>query len=539
MTDKIYIDILPLSERTRNALISSNILTTQELYTLSDTEIKSLKGIGELWFSEIKKAKEIINSDKKAYWISNTKNNWENKWPDFTDKSLFIPVKKNKSDGLYASTKQRIVVLDEYLYKVYQWKTTFSTYDFFWIFFNTLDDDEKIIVKNRLMLLKDEQKYTLAEISKNTWLTWERIRQKEKNIIEKLNEAIWWLSETIIGEKIIWDILFTKWDTFIIDYSEFQNNSLNWKFLCYFNSKIISKDYESYCLDSESDFWEKSLILNKKVFKTEYIESILKNILKIYEKKRPENEIIPLEKIIPNKIISEINIEEYEYPISLYLYHKYNIIKVWSGFVFRKNKKELKYFVKKELYQLEKPIHFTELYKILVEKYPEYKWNLWKVQHWLFKYWTNVWNWLYIKKTSSMKWWTIKDLAEEYLEDLWEPISFHELVEYIHKHKIVKKESIDAILFSQYNEIFMKYWNWDIWLVKRWIPKLEAPKFLADCILDFLNNNKWKYYSCNDLLNTWELWDKIELIRNSAYYLKRKWKIKITKKWSTTYFYCD
>ena len=113
------------------------------------------------------------------------------------------------------------------------------------------------------------------------------------------------------------------------------------------------------------------------------------------------------------------------------------------------------------------------------------------------------------------------------------------MIAYIQKNKIVKTESIDAMLLKSNRDVFVKYNNWEIWLVKRNLPMWEKEKLLGDKILEFLINHKWEYFSCEDLLNSWEFWNDIVKIRGSIYHYWRKGKIKILKKWKFSYFYYE
>lgn len=497
------LDMLPLSERTRNALLKNGITDTLKLYEYCNQKfsIKLFKWIWRKWIKEIKESIKLMENDKELYWIKGFKNINTSQWPDFSESSLYIPIKKNKHNCAYSSHKKWILPIDEYLYKIYQWEKIFDKVDFLKIFIGCLSDDEVLIAKNRFLLLWKEKKLTFEELAIMTWTTGERVRQKEDIVLDKLNYVVNWLSWTQIWKWIVNEIALWVWDFSVVDYSKFENDFINWKLLSYFDSSIINDKYCKCILDSNEKFWNKVLVFNKFKYVENVVKKIFGNISKIYDKKRPEDLIIPLKSLVPSRLPLTIDIFQYEPIITLYLYHKFDIYKTDWWYLFKKNKKQLKYFVEKELNNLSEPIHYLELLKILREKYPEYEWTNNKVMHWLFEYWKNVWEWLYVKKNHSMEWWTVRFLAEKYLNDIWKPVTYETLKEYILKNKVISENSIKSLLFLRNENIFMKFNNWNIWLKKWGLPKWEKPLYAEDLILNFFKSHKWKLFSSQDIID--------------------------------------
>lgn len=405
---------------------------------------------------------------------------------------------------------------------------------------------ERIIINQRLKWFtdSDDTELTLREIGEKYDLTNERIRQVEGMLTSEFEYFIWFHSELLYN--YFNNNLLNNRDVVGYKHEELGLlNHLSYEVLCIIFNTVFWKYWSYICHyndENQSFFFIKdNWILNK-------IQ--IKDLLKIIDKKcswdRATPKHIKVKDLINNTIWNFENshpeISEFANQIcEKYIETCYWIsIEDWA-FDLVSTRRNYWSIIMYELWLLNEPIHYKELCQVLCNKYPQFKR---KEQTILSRFIendevVNVWKWLYIKKSKSMKWWTIKELAEDFLEKKWKPVTYKELISYIQKNKIVKTESIDSMLFTFNKDTFVKYNNWEIWLVKWNLPMWEKEKFLGDKILEFLVNHKWEYFSCEDLLNTWKFWDDIIKIRGSVYHYRRKDKIKILKKWKFSYFYYE
>ena len=267
------------------------------------------------------------------------------------------------------------------------------------------------------------------------------------------------------------------------------------------------------------------------------------NIDKLYLKKRPEDKIFSVEKFFKQweKYTGyRDNQSKFEYCVLQYLYYVYNITPVNQTLVFPKNKRDLKFLVSKELELLDEPIHFNTMYEMVVEKYPEYKWNPQKVHKSLTMYGKNVGPWLYVKQSHYMKWWTIWDIAEAYLKKIWGRIRYSTLVDYVIHNKKVKKISIDALLFDQdKKKRFVKLEWWIIWLTEdnhNDVVTSWNVYTLDEEIYDLLKKNSFKEFTSENVLKEvgWDI--TYQRVNFALKKLVDKEKISHTMRGTTNYY---
>jgi len=452
---------------------------------------------------------------------------------DFSDSSMYIPVKRNKTNNEYAFSKLRLIPLNEYIYNVYLGNGSFEPESFLKIFVDWLTELEKHILWTRILFLWKEKKETYEDVSNLYNVSWERVRQITESILVRIDEIAFWFSNTKLWSNLIIQLIENKEDAFVIDNSK-NESYINGNFITYFYVKVLSKLYYYFYLTTWKDFCSKALMLDNKKYKDKVFSNIIKKISVIYSKKRPEEKIYSLSDLCAKNFTKD-DLRKYEYPIFIYLKEVYNIEINWENFVMEKNQKKLKYFVCKELNLMDKPIHYKKLYKLLKEKYPEYLRTESKVMHGLYEYWRNVGNWLYVKQSHEMKWSTIEELAEDYLENEWKPVKMEKLIKYIKKNKIVKNDSIKAMLLKFNADKFVNLWCGNIGLRKRNLsPEVEKP--LKDIIYDlFIEKNL-------DKVTAREVYSMVKDNTDFSYtcvtlkVLLEEWKLKREKVWNLYYY---
>lgn len=550
------LEAINLSDRTLNALVKkNNIQTTNDLWSIrhyfeepSISKIK-FKGIWNKGIKEIINAINIIKDDfnENKENIPEIENKANDDIEDFSNEKFYIPMKINRTNWSYNQRQERKKNLNEYLSSIYKWTSVFSLEFFINKFLETLSNTEISILKNRLLFLENNYIISLSEIAKNHWITHERVRQIEDELLKKIREVFTWFGETEIGKvfkKKLLDDNRIK-DYWILDFSNNKKDFINWTFLSFINTAIVWLEYEYFFLNKEHKFWEIALIYKKILLEKNILNKFFSNIDKIYKEKRPEEKSyikdVFISKITKPYLKLYLSNPAYEYCILKYLWNIYNIFQINWTFIFPQNKKDLKFLVKKELEALEEPIHFKKMFETVVEKYPEYKRNFWKVHNALMTYWKNVWNGLYVKSDHNMKWWTIWDIAEEYLKNKWWVIKYSELLEYILENKIVKKWSIESVLFEQDKQRRFVRIDWkQVWL-KEWNPsnivKSRKTYKIDEEIYEFLKDNKITEFTANEIIE--KLWKSLSYQRAifALNKLIEKWKISFITRGITNYYY--
>lgn len=471
------LDAIPFSERTRNALMKrNNIKTTNELRKLRDKPaiyFLSMKWIWRNAVAEIKYAITTIEADFKKYKdsiLDEEDIKKDKDLHDYSDNNLYIPVKTNKTNWSYNERHKWKKVFNDYLLGIYEWNNKFSLEEFIRIFLSNASAVEIQILQNRLLFLDHCDMLPLWRIAEIGKITHERVRQIEDNLLERIHEIFSWFSNTKIGIDFRESILTRNNinDYWILDFTNDKDNYINGRFLAYIHSVIFSYEYSCSFLSKEHEICEMALIYKKNIIDKVILSKMFINIDKLYLKKRPEDKIFCVEKFFKQweKYTGyRDNQSKYEFCILQYLYYVYNIIPINQTLVFPKNKRDLKFLVSKELEILDEPIHFNTMYEMVLEKYPEYKWNPQKVHKSLTMYGKNVGLWLYVKQSHYMKWWTIWDLAESYLQKIWGKVKYSTLVDYVLHHKKTNPNTIYSMLLEQdRDKRFVRLKWWWIWL---------------------------------------------------------------------------
>lgn len=513
------LDAIPFSERTRNALMKNNIKTTNELRKLRDKPTSYFFNMKWIWrraVNEIRYAIVTIESDFIKYKDSLLEEEDIKKIQnlyDYSDNNLYIPVKTNKSNWSYDERHKWKKVFNDYLANIYEWNNEFSLEEFTNVFLSNLSFIEIQILQNRLLFLDSGEIFPLWKIAEIWKITHERVRQIEDSLLGKLHEIFSWLSNTKIGIDFRESVLtMNNIDScWVLDFTNSKDNHINGRFLAYIHSVIFSYEYSCSFLNQEHKTWEIVLIYKKNIIDKVILSKIFKNIDRLYLKKKPEDKIFNIEKFFKQweKYTGyRDNQSKYEYCILQYLCFAYNIIAINQNLVFPKNKKDLKFLVNKELELLDEPIHFNDMYQIVVEKYPDYKWNPQKVHTALMMYGKNVGLGLYVKSSHYMKWWTIWDIAEAYLKKIWGKIRYSTLVDYIVHNKKVKKVSIDSLLFDQdKKKRFVKLNWWIIWLAEDAHDDIVTSwniYSLDEQIYNLLRKSSFTEFTAEDILK--EIW---------------------------------
>jgi len=557
------LDVIGFSERTRNALIKNDIQTTNDLRSIKNkiddiffVKVK-LKWVWRKWIKEIVNWIKVIEEDFNINYSDVILENKQKEeeiieekkhiTKDYSNPHFYIPIKRNNSNWSYNQRQERKKTINDYLFSIYEWNQQFDLTKFIRIFIETLSEIEINILKNRLLFIENNYVLPLSEIAKTWNITHERVRQIEDSLLKKIKNIFTDFSYTEIWLNFKEHMLETKniKDYNILDFSNNKNEYINWNFLSEIYKNIFSKEYNCIYLNKKKNIWDVILIYKKDSIDAKVINKFLTRIDKIYKEKRPEDK-----KVIKDIFIWKIAKESlkiylsnpwYEYCILKYLWHIYNIFQTNGIFILPQNKKDLKFLVKKELESLNEPIHFKKMHEIVVEKYPEYKRNYWKVHNALMQCGKNVWNWLYVKSEHNMKWWTIWDLAEEYLKNQWWPIEYSELLKHILENKIAKKWSIESVLFDQdKQERFVRIDGKKIWLKKRKPNNVVSSRKtykIDEEVYDFLKENNIKEFTANEI--------KEKIGKNLSYQrtifalnkLVEKWKISFITRWITNYYY--
>lgn len=409
----------------------------------------------------------LINNYNKQY----SDNMFE--FYDFSNNKFYIPIKRNLN-WQFNHRQIRKMNLNNYLFSVYCNQSDFSLEKFITIFINSLTDVEISILQHRLKFIWNYFSKSLIEISTQYWLTRERIRQLEFRLLKTTKDTFLLLWGTQIWINY-WKIFIENnniQDIWILDYTLNWKDYINWTFLSFANSLILWNNYEKIFLNSDNEISSIAMIYKKWLLDKRILKVFFWNVDNIFYEKRPEDVVLKKEQlmslIVKNNINEYLSNNLYEYWIIKYISYAYNVFQINWYFTLPKNKKDLKYLVNNELEELSFPIHYKDMFEIVNNKYPEYNRNYWKVHSALMKYGKNVWNWLYVKNSHNMKWWKIRDIAEECLIRNWWPMYYSELLEYILNNKKVKKWSVDALLFDkEWSKIFEKIEWIMIWL-KKW-----------------------------------------------------------------------
>jgi hypothetical protein len=133
------------------------------------------------------------------------------------------------------------------------------------------------------------------------------------------------------------------------------------------------------------------------------------------------------------------------------------------------NNRDYNYIIRQELTLLWIPIHYSNLHKLLCNKYPQYKWKITSVLSTLTQdsESLNVWAWIYVYKTWSWYiWWSISDIAEKYIMNSDnKEAKLDDIIKYVKENRYVKKWSIVTMMFQVENKNrFIKLKNKRVWI---------------------------------------------------------------------------
>jgi len=434
------------------------------------------------------------------------------------------------------------IPLNEYLSSIRNVQD-FHLEDFLETYLNTLTDIEYCIMKNIIWFIWNWEIRKYSDIARQYWVTWERIRQKERELRDRLQ----YLVENLKRMKILWELNCNNKNFIHLDFTDKKDNTINGKFLSYVYSNIYSQEYETINISQNRDVSEILILYKSHCFDKKVIYHLFDNIDKLYLEKRPEDISLSrdelIAKIIDNKTINILFwnqiFKEYEKILIEYLSVIYYIFEFNNHFVFSANKKDLKFLVNKELEQLDSPIHYKDMYTLVLERYPQYNRNVGKVHSSLRAVGKNVWDGLYIKQSSSMIEWSIVELAEIFLERQGIPMSYTDIENFILENKKVKKTSLTAMIYSDKEKRFVKTLDNKIAL-KKWnlsnVTISRNKNNICQNVYEYMKNHPLEEYTIENLMNL--LWyNEYQNIYHAVYQLEKQWKIKYFTRWRVNYYY--
>lgn len=484
------IDYLWLSDRTTNALVRHWILTIWDLlgivdflYNKKQTKDKphwwnhstkkktilkddiSILWIGPKWLSEIADAIEkhslgsIKLTESTHLPVVEQFLSYEN--PDNLDYYIYIKKTwKHKYDTRHIWKK----VINDYLLSCYRWENIIGFNSIFSVILSSLSDLEKNIMTYRMSLLWSPGICTLAEVAKTNGLTGERVRQIEKSIDIKLSSILLDISNTSWGQTLLVGIknqLKLLANVHLVDISFMCTDLININMCLYLLKYFLNNSYVLCPLypDGQS-FWWTTLFVSNDFLSESALKKIFYTIDKYFKKKRPEDKKI-LREVFISQICDTTNASVIDDPnyhkiFTAYLSFVYWISETTQGFLFPRNKKDRAYLVWKKLQTLDQPIHYSEMTKRMHDEHPELDWSDTKTLSALMNVWKNVWDGLYVHQEHVMKWWSVENLAYNYIISKWSPIYIDELEDYILLHRIIDRKTVQSALFGYKKSKFVK-----------------------------------------------------------------------------------
>lgn len=337
-------------------------------------------------------------------------------------------------------------------------------------YYDNLPDIEKSIINLRFrrFIWWDDHKVTGREIWEKYDLTTERVRQYEEDILKEFKFFIE-AHDDLLNNYFI-DVLIIKWD---LSYHKYDTlsilNKFSYDFLCDIFSIVLKWSYIFYHNDYTQTFF---FIKRDWVIDWQYIATLFASLDKKYASKRITDKEIHLKNFVGSTIWDFWDdAREYMQPILktyLSVCYKINVDK-WS-FELLANKRNYELTVMHELAKLDEPIHFTEMYKLMCEKYPQFK----RKEQGIFKILLedensiNVGKWLYIhvKKRPYLKWLkTTEDVIIKYLsEQPNKKAKLSEILFFVRQYKDVDNWTIESVLNLNKNWKFVKINNKEFWL---------------------------------------------------------------------------
>jgi len=458
------IDALPMSERTRNALIKHWIRTVLDLVSIIDFShgaksiLKaniSISWIGWKWLAEITNAVEKhklakITIDSPNLPIVEEFLSYRN----LDNLDYYIPIKKTWAGkpNLRDLWKKDI---NNYLLSCYNLENIISIQSLFSLILDTLSDIEKNIMTHRMSLLWSSSVMTLSQIAKDNGLTGERVRQLEKSITNKLSSLFLDIVHTSRGQTLI-DSLANQFRILdhvcLVNISPMCTDLININMSLYLMKHLFSTKYAVYPLSSSIRWFTWiTLFVSKDFLDQKSLEKIFNSIDRYFQKKRPEDKVITRDVFISQICWTTssglIDNPSYHKIFATYLSFICEISETPQWFLFPRNKKDRIYLVWKALGTIDEPIHYSDMAKLMKEKYPELDWSDTKVLSALTVAGKNVWEGLYVHQNHSMKWGLTLDLAHSYILSQWHPVHINELTDYIIKHRVIDKWSVHLWLF--------------------------------------------------------------------------------------------
>lgn len=495
---------------------------------------------------------EVVDKFVANYKWDMIDNNINNKYiiSDYSDPTYYIPMKRVKSwvkKWNLNKHDERKTPINDYLYEIYNSEKDFDLNEFLDIYLNTLTNIEYAVIENIIWFTWNNELKKYCDLAREYEITWERVRQIEKSIKDRIKQLIFDFKNTLLWKNFLQSVYdaLNNCDYKILDFHDKSSEKINWKFLSFVHSNFYTDEYDSINISLSRDTSEILLVFKNKIFDKKVIHKLFDNVDKLYNDKRPEeicySKDLLLSKITDRKIIWTVYWNKwYEEILIEYLACVYYIFEFNNSFTFPANKKDLKYLVNKELELLDEPIHFTDMYNIVIEKYPEQNWNPAKVHSALNSLGKNVGDWLYVKKSSKMIEWTIAWLTEIFLEKYWKPAPYSEIEKFILENRRVKKESLLTMIFLDKKKRFVKTADHKIWL-KKW----DLPNVVDDRRVSYTLDNEIYNYMKKDPLEEYTIQNIMDWIWDTNYQnvyyavtnLVKDWKIGYFTRWITNYYY--
>lgn len=336
---------------------------------------------------------------------------------------------------------------------------------FSWFYSWLSDFDKKIIWLRSDRFNKWWSKVTLEDIWNDCNVTRERVRQLEVRDSKLYFSFLRSISNPL--ENYLIDKMFLRGDYTYLYYWEIEYSStFSMQFLQKSFSEIFCNEYWFYWSNDFFFFFK----LWEGVLKNE-VSLILNKLDKFYYAKKIKDQSLSYDVILKN---TKSNNFLLKWIIKCYLLNRYWINENNWIFVFPFNKRNYDSLVMDELELLDDPVHFSELYKILCQKYPNFKFKEQTVHGVLW--WNddaiNVWRWLYIhvKKRPYLKWLkTSEDVIVKFLSEKENKrATVSEIVYFVKQYKDVDSWSIEAVLSLNKYWNFVKINNKEFWLKWFW-----------------------------------------------------------------------
>jgi len=343
------------------------------------------------------------------------------------------------------------------------------------------NERDLIIFKNAFNYFVDFEYKQLDDIAPLINLTKERTRQLREKIFKVIDVHLKSITNFVIDFKALYNIdtdanLITVKDEIVERINKEENNKFNKLFIIKILSILKNETHsiigdEKNIVFCEKSLWNSTYLIDKNLESIFFFNRFIKNIKDRLNNRITNTYSFHFQSYLLKffKSIDYTRIDEVASVCEKLIFDEFGLVlDIDENIVFQRNvKKPIFEYAYEILKEAQEPLNIKEIYKRLVEKYPNYETTTNSISGAMRKnhgfiyfgrtstFGLKIWE----EKYSNIKGGTIRDIVEEFLNEYSEPKHIDEITEYVCKYRDTNAKNIYSNIRMEKNNRFLFFEN--------------------------------------------------------------------------------